>query len=111
METFKPGDRVVAINTDVSTPLRPPADPDRYPFLFPDGPLRKGVVYHVEALSASSKCQPGLFLTGCRITWGDSEIPWHPSRFRKVLSLRDHVPKKRRRKKPASAETDVSTTV
>jgi hypothetical protein len=109
METFNPGDRVVAINTDLSAPLRPPSSPDRHPFLFPDGPLRKNVVYHVEAVCAQSRRHPGLYLTGCRITWGGGEIPWHTSRFRKVLSLRDHVPKKRRRKKPVSETVPVAT--
>jgi hypothetical protein len=109
METFRPGDRVVAINTDMSGPIRPPACPDRHPFQFPDGPLRKNVVYHVESVCATSRSHPDLFLSGCRVRWGNHEIPWHPSRFRKVLSLRDHLPKKRRRKQPASAPTLVST--
>lgn len=110
METFNPGDRVVAINTDLSGPICPPSDPERHPFHFPDGPLRKNVVYHVESVRATAHGHPDLFLTGCRVIWGNSEMPWHPSRFRKVLSLRDHVPKKRRRKKPASATVLVSTT-
>lgn len=109
MEIFKPGDRVVAINTDLSAPICPPSNPERHPFQFLDGPLRKDVVYHVESVRTKAQAHPGLFLTGCRVMWGNIEIPWHPSRFRKVLSLRDHVPKKRRRKQPASATVRIST--
>jgi hypothetical protein len=47
METFAPGDRVVAINTDMSGPICGPTNPELHPFLFPDGPLRKDVIYHV----------------------------------------------------------------
>jgi hypothetical protein len=108
METFAPGDRVVAINTDMSGPIHPDGDRSRHPFLFPDGPLRKDVVYHVEAVRClNSGGHQGLFITGLRVTWGNQDIPWDASRFRKVDTLRDHAPKKRRRKQPAPSKQPV----
>lgn len=103
METFAPGDRVVAINTDMSGPICGPANPELHPFLFPDGPLRKDVIYHVASVSVSKDGNQGLYLTGMCVFWGPREIPWNSSRFRKVDSLKDHVPKKRRRKQPVAA--------
>ncbi len=100
METFAPGDRVVAINTDLSGPICGPANPDRHPFLFPDGPLRKDVIYHVASVSVSKDGNQYLILTGMRVFWGAEEIPWASSRFRKVDTLKGHTPKKRRRKQP-----------
>jgi hypothetical protein len=50
METFLPGDRVVAINTDLSGLICGPSQPALHPFRFPDGPLRQDVVYHVAAV-------------------------------------------------------------
>ena len=101
METFAPGDRVVAINTDMSAPIYPPPDSERHPFQFPDGPLRRNVVYHVEAVFRLSCGRQGALLTGIRVTWGNQVVPWHSSRFRKVQSLRDHAPKKRRKNNPS----------
>ncbi len=101
MENFAPGDRVVAINTDMSAPIYPPANSDQRPFQFPDGPLRRNVVYHVEAVCLLSCGRQGVLLTGIRVTWGNEVIPWHSSRFRKVQCLRDHLPEKRQRKQPA----------
>lgn len=101
METFSPGDRVVAINTDLSGPICGPSQPALHPFRFPDGPLRQDVVYHVTAVKLSKDGFQGITLTGLRIFWGEQEIPWHGSRFRKVENLADHAPKKRRRKRPA----------
>lgn len=83
MQPFAPGDRVVAINTDMSGPIHPNGDRSAHPFIFPGGPLRKGVVYHVEAISDLHGHQ-GLLLTGMRVIWGECNIPWHSSRFRKV---------------------------
>jgi hypothetical protein len=103
METFAPGDRVVAINTNMSAPVHPPSDPDRHHFYFPDGPLRRDVIYHVEATRVTTDGHQGVFLTGMRATWGDLDIPWDSSRFRKVDSLKGHLPKKRRRKQPVAA--------
>jgi hypothetical protein len=103
METFASGDRVVAINTDMSGPIHPDGDCSQYPFLFPDGPLSKNVVYHVKRICFIADGHQGVFLTGMRVIWGDHHIPWAASRFRKVETLRDHVPRKRRRKHPAAA--------
>jgi hypothetical protein len=103
MEIFAPGDRVVAINTDMSGPICGPANPELHPFLFPDGPLRKDVIYHVASVSVSKDGNQGLHLTGMRVFWGPHEVPWNSSRFRKVDSLKDHAPKKRRKKQPVTA--------
>jgi hypothetical protein len=70
METFAPGDRVVAINTDMSAPICGPANPELHPFLFPNGPLRKDVIYHVASVSVSKDGNQGLHLTGTRVFWG-----------------------------------------
>jgi hypothetical protein len=102
METFAPGDRVVAINTDMSAPICGPTNPELHPFIFPDGPLRKDVIYHVASASASKDGNQGLQLTGMRVFWGPQEIPWNSSRFRKVDQLSGHSPAKRRRKQPAA---------
>jgi len=102
METFSPGDRVVAINTDLSGPICGPSQPALHPFRFPDGPLRQDVVYHVAAVRRSRDGNQGLTLTGLRILWGAQEMPWNSSRFRKLENLADHAPKKRRRKQPSS---------
>jgi hypothetical protein len=104
METFAPGDRVVAINTDTSAPIYSEGDLSRHPFVFPDGPLLPNVVYYVEAVSVLSGRQ-GVFLTGMRNTWGSINGPWASSRFRKVQCLRDHLPEKRQRKQPATPST------
>lgn len=61
MQPFAPGDRVVAINTDLSKPIMAPPDRTSLPFSFPDGPLRRDRVYHVEAVHppvAVSQKQP-----------------------------------------------------
>ena len=102
METFSPGDRVVAINIDLSGPICGPSQPALHPFRFPDGPLRQDVVYHVAAVKLSKDSWQSITLTGLRIFWGEQEIPWHGSRFRKVENLADHAPKKRRRKRPTT---------
>ncbi|RPJ32907.1 MAG: hypothetical protein EHM17_12135 [Verrucomicrobiaceae bacterium] len=108
METFAPGDRVVAINTDMSAPIHPDGDCSQHPFLFPDGPLHRDVVYHVEAIRPLADGHQGVFLTGMRVTWGNQDTPWDSSRFRKVESLRDHAPKNRRRKQPAATLSNSS---
>jgi hypothetical protein len=84
METFAPGDRVVATNTDMSGPIHPNGDRSTHPFLFPDGPLRRDAVYHVESVRKNSDETQGVFLTGTRVTWGGMIVPWDSSRFRKV---------------------------
>lgn len=103
METFAPGDRVVAINTDMSGPISPPPNPDLHPFLFPDGPLRRDVIYHVASASEGRDGSQFLRLTGMHVFWGPQEMPWNSSRFRKVDSLKGHLPKKSRRKTPVAA--------
>lgn len=101
METFLPGDQVVAINTDLSRPLCAPAGPSPHPYRFPDGPLRKNVVYHVESVTRPlSDGHQGLFLTGIRVLCGSEEIPWNGSRFRKVETVGDRSRRRRRRKQP-----------
>ncbi len=101
METLSPGDRVVAINTDMSGPIL--ASPRTLPesFHFPDGHLSGNQVYHVDSVQSLTDGAQGVFLTGVRVYLGSREIPWHHSRFRKVETLRTHTPKKRRRKVPA----------
>lgn len=107
MEIFCPGDRVVAINTDLSGPICGPSDPSLHPFRFPDGPLRKDVVYHVASVSGSIDGNQSILLTGLRVFWGSREIPWNSTRFRKVDCLKGYPPKKRRRKQPAALRTIV----
>jgi hypothetical protein len=108
METFAPGDRVVAINT-MSGPLYPADDCSLHPFLLPDGPLRKDVIYYVAGTVKHPSGLQGIFLTGLRIMWGSNEIPWASSRFRKVDTLRDCAPKKHRRKQPVAAASLVTS--
>jgi hypothetical protein len=102
METFAPGDRVVAINTDMSGPIYMLGDCSQQPYRFPDGPLRQDVIYHV-AETVMRPGRQGIFLTGIRVMWGSYEIPWDFSRFRKVDTLKGHAPKKRRSKQPVAA--------
>ncbi|MFZ9938573.1 MAG: hypothetical protein ACO3JG_16160 [Luteolibacter sp.] len=103
MQPFAPGDRVVAINTDLSGPILAPQNTLHRPFSFPDGPLRRNQVYHIASVQPLADGTQGVFLTGMRVLHGGKNISWHHSRFRKVDSLKGHVPKKRRRKKPATA--------
>jgi len=104
MQPFAPGDRVVAINTDMSAPILAPAVVARSSFRFPDGPLRRNQVYHIAAVEPLRDGSQGVFLTGQRVLYGNREVSWHHSRFRKVDTLRDHSPKKRRRKQPSPAK-------
>jgi hypothetical protein len=83
MQRFSPGDRVVAINTKLDGPIRLIGDPKERTFRFPDGPLRRGVVYRVDEVASRPDAQ-GLFLNGIRVIENDYEIPWDSSRFRKV---------------------------
>lgn len=83
METFAPGDRVVAINT-IQVPLYPADDSSQHPFLLPDDPLRRDRVYYVEAVEPLRDCTQGVFLTCMRVLYGSRSISWHHSRFRKV---------------------------
>jgi hypothetical protein len=96
METFAPGDLVVAIHTDVSasvysTILKPAR-------ILPDSPLRENTVYHVEGIKYTSDGNQGLFITGLRVFVGKHHIPWSSCRFRKVDSLSGHSPSKSRRR-------------
>jgi hypothetical protein len=84
METFSPGDRVVAINIDLSRPLRPGHGSNLRPFLFPDGQLHRNLVYHIDRTMARPDGHPGVYLCGLRVMWGADEVPWDASRFRKV---------------------------
>ncbi len=103
MQPYAPGDRVVAINTDMSGPICGPKNVELHPFIFPDGPLRNDVIYHVVSASASGDGNQRLLLTGIRVFWGTQEMGWNSSRFRKVDALKGHLPKKRRRKRPVAA--------
>ena len=100
MEKFSAGDRLVAINTDLSGPICPPADPSLHPFCFPDGVLLKGQVYHVESTIDTNPRGQGVILTGLRVLWGQSEVSWSGTRFRKLNFTRTHLPKKRQKKLP-----------
>jgi hypothetical protein len=103
MQTFAPGDRIVATNTDMSAPICGPPNAELHPFLFPDGPLRNDVIYHVVSVAACRDGSQGLSLTGMRVLWGPQVLPWNSTRFRKVDTLKGHAPKKRRRKQPVAA--------
>lgn len=99
MTNFSPGDRVVAINTDMSGPIHAdPSAPDAYGF--PDGPLRPDTIYHVATVLPSKKSSQSLYISGMRVIQGKSEIPWSGCRFRKVVLARDFVKKKKTRKQP-----------
>lgn len=104
METFAPGDRVVAINTDHSGPILAPRAVTQLLYNFPDGPLRSDQVYHIAGVESLRDQSQGVFLTGLRVLHGTHEISWHHSRFRKVDTLRDHAPKKRIRRRPTPAK-------
>lgn len=99
MENFSPGDRVVAINTDVSVPIYSKV-PIVLAISLPDGLPRKNTIYHVKSTELSKSGSLGLFITGLRVFYGKSEITWHSSRFRKVDLTRDYVQKKKKRKQP-----------
>ena len=101
MQTFAPGDRVVAIDLSQG-PLKTLAPTHAHPFLLPDGPLRAGTVYHVAAVNRIRDGSQGVFLTGLRVLWGPEEVPWNPGRFRKVESCRAQASIKRRCKQPAA---------
>ena len=101
METFAPGDRVVAIDTSQG-PLKALTPCDAHPFLLPDGPLRSGTVYHVADVCCIRDGSQGVYLTGLRVLWGSQEVPWNPGRFRKVGLHRVPASIKRRRKQPAA---------
>ena len=77
-------------------PIRPDRDTSLHPFPFPDGPLRRDVICHVEWVRQLSGGYQGVFPTGIRAILGGS-------RFRNVDTLAGHAPKKRRRKPPALA--------
>ena len=110
MEIFAPGDRVVAINIDVSAPiystiLKPAC-------ILPDGPPRENTVYHVEGIKYNSDGNQGVFITGLRVFSGKRHegkrhIPWSSCRFRKVDSHTDHAANKPRRKEPVSKNTKI----
>ena len=97
IDRFSPGDRVVAINIDTSAPIHPAEDSSLHPHLFPNGTLRRKKIYDVEEVrNHSNGSWQGLFLSGIRIVWGDHEIPWDSSRFRKAATIRNHATKSRR---------------
>jgi len=98
---FSAGDKVVAINTDMSRALLPAKNSTIEQYRFPDGVLRNDVVYNVAAVRKTGTGQ-GIFITGLRAFWLDSEIPWNNSRFRKVDSLKSQTPMKRKRRKTQS---------
>jgi hypothetical protein len=86
LHPFAPGDRVVAVNTQEG-PLKLLAPLDSRRFDLPDGPIRKGVVFHVSAVTHIKDGSPGVFITGLRCLWGNRDFPWAASRFRKVESV------------------------
>jgi len=96
---FAPGDRVVAIDTRQG-PLLWNDPRDKNLITTPDGLPREGIVYYVEGIMHTSSGDPGVIITGLRSYWGNLDLPWCASRFRKVDSIQDHAPKKRRRKQP-----------
>jgi len=101
METFIPGDSIIALNTDISEPIHSlKSSPDAYGF--PDGPLRNDTIYFVESVTNSRDGSQGLFIMGLRAFVGKYHVPWSSCRFRKVDYLSGHATKKRRRKKPVS---------
>lgn len=104
MQSFQPGDRVVAINTGPG-PIKALVPLDSHPFLLPDGPLRQGTVYHVAAVCTIRDGSQGILLTGLRVLWHSREVPWNPGRFRKVGDDRASVSIKQRRKQPAAVLT------
>lgn len=99
MEHFKTGDRVVCVNADMSRAMKPPAKEELHAYQFPDGPLRKDVIYHV-AKACDFASGQSLYITGLRVFWGKMEMPWCGTRFRKVDALKGHVPEKRKRREP-----------
>ena len=99
MEIFNPGDRVVAINTDISVPIYA-EDPVILPINLPDGVIQKDRIYHVNSVSFSKTNSQGLYITGLRAFHGKFEITWHSSRFRKVDLARDYFPGKRKKQQP-----------
>ena len=107
MDPFTAGDRVVAINTNLTAPIAPPSDPDLHPFCFPDGALREGQVYHVKSIYDANSQGQGIYLTGLRVLWGAIEVPWAASRFRKVDFTCSHLPKKRPKKLPQARPLSV----
>jgi hypothetical protein len=105
MEIFAPGDRVVAINTDVSAPiystiLKPAC-------ILPDGPLRENTIYHVEGIKYTSDGNQGVFITGLRVLLGKDQFTWSSCRFRKVDTLTGHAANKRHRKEPVGETTKI----
>lgn len=107
MKAFAPGERVVAINTDIGLPLFE-VDTDLLgTFDFPDGPLRRDVIYHVRGVENGQGGRQGLLISGMRVLWFKEEIPWDASRFRKVDTLNGHVPVKQRRQTVSSQPAPV----
>ncbi len=86
MQPFRPGDRVVAINTNTSHPIHDRSGSQAGDFSFPDGPLRRGMVYHVIKTESHADGGQGIYLTGLRVRKFCRIIPWDASRFRKLSS-------------------------
>ena len=101
MQTFSPGDRVVAIDLRQG-PLKTLSSTDAHPFLLPDGPLRTGTVYHIASVCRIRDGSQGIYLTGLRVLWGPQEVPWNPGRFRKVENHRLTGSLKHHHKQPAA---------
>jgi|688.fasta_scaffold1092995_2 hypothetical protein len=94
METYIPGDSIIAINTDISEPIHSSkSSPDAY--AFPDGPLRNDTIYYVESVTNSRDGSQGLFIMGLRVFVGKHHVPWSSCRFRKVDLARDCVMNKK----------------
>jgi hypothetical protein len=106
MEKLAPNDRVVAVNIDLSWPVRPGSNYQPQLISVPDGPLRRDLIYHVHRAVDRADGHQAIFITGTRVFLGEDEIPWDASRFRKVDCLKGHVPMKRRKKQPSSKRQD-----
>ncbi|QTN33662.1 hypothetical protein HZ994_15535 [Akkermansiaceae bacterium] len=103
MQTFRPGHKAVAYNTDLSRPLCAPPGIPLSAYSFPDGPLRPGTAYHVVAVRHSPDGNQGLFLTGLRVLFNGQPIPWNSSRFRKPGQSSQPPRKAKAKRKPQPA--------
>jgi hypothetical protein len=92
METFAPGNLVVALNTDTSGRTWGPSDSVPRLSSFLVGSLSRDVVRHVAALDASWDGNQALFPAGLHVMLDSCEIGWDGSHFRKEDTRAGHVP-------------------
>jgi len=95
---FQPGDRVVCVNTDVSSPIHGPLDGG---YQLPDGPPRRETIYCVDRIDPGEP--DSVWICGLRALHHGREIPWHASRWRKVEPRRQRSRRRRRESAPALA--------